>query len=201
MPAGRASRKNGKRRPKPAQALTASATRSAPDDVFVCASDATPSSLPALRLALKMAAACGASVVVVHVVEAIGVGARWFAPVSPSERNVYQRLIARQLSTTRRRLEQQITQQKLSRQGVAVAAVVESRSVARGVLEAAAEFDASLIVVGKGSKAQVLAPAAEQIARLSRRPVLLAPSKTRRNGPARLIRFPVKGPRPRATMT
>jgi nucleotide-binding universal stress UspA family protein len=191
MRPGATKRRNGKYPSNPRRALAAATRRGIPE-VFVCASDATPRSLPALRQAIKLAASCGGSVVVVHVLEAVGPSAGWIGPTTPLEASRFQRAISRRLSTVKSRLERQIEQQTRWRKCAAVATVVESRSVVKGVLQAVEESDGSLVVVGRGSRPRALAPTADQLARLSRRPVLLVPVPPLRSAPARLIRFPLK---------
>ncbi len=164
-------------------------------ETFLCATDATQASGSALRTALRLAGAAGASLVVVHVVEALDKRLHWYRPVSRAERQAYQQLLDKQVAAVGQRLRQQLYDAE-RRMAADVRILVKSGAVAGTVLETALEIDASLIVVGKGRTKGVIAPTAERIARTSPRPVLLVPSKWTRGARVRALRPRAKQRRP-----
>jgi len=165
-------------------------------EVYLCATDATQASAAALRTAIKLVGAVGATLVLVHVVEALDERQHWYRPVSRAERQAYKDLLDRQVAAAGQRLQQQLHAAG-RRPTASVRIVVASGAVAAKVLETAVEVDASLIVLGKGRVPGAIAPTAERIARTSPRPVLLVPTKWSRGARVRVLRPPTKLQRPR----
>ncbi|MBN1607565.1 MAG: universal stress protein [Polyangiaceae bacterium] len=165
-------------------------------ELFLCATDATPASLPAIRLALKLAKNSGASLVLLHVVPVLDEGLGWYVPSSRTERQNYKRLLERYVAGATQRVRQQLHRAGGAEVNAWVKVLVKSGAVVQTVLETAMDQDASLVVVGRGRNTGVIAPTAERIARLSSRPVVLVPARWARGARVRMLRRQPKQRRP-----
>ncbi|MCC6903397.1 MAG: universal stress protein [Polyangiaceae bacterium] len=162
-------------------------------ETFLCATDATPSSGPALRFALKLAKASAASLLVVHVVEA---PPKRGGLASPSQRKMQKQLAERRLLAAKQRLQLQLNEARGPRAGVPVEVVVRAGAVTDAVIELVLAKDVSLVVLGKGRTAGAIAPAAQELARALSRPVVLVPGRRARRASVRVL-YPAAKPRRR----
>jgi nucleotide-binding universal stress UspA family protein len=145
---------------------------------ILVASDLTPQSLSALRLARGLGDTFGGKLTVAHVVSMPSELRRWRGSVFRDDLKAYQAVLERQTQAASTELDRQVTTVGLaSTRGVRL--VVRSGAPAAVLAELVEEFDSDLVIVARGSGGK-LGPVAEQLVRLVGRTVLVAPVRGKR---------------------
>jgi nucleotide-binding universal stress UspA family protein len=145
---------------------------------ILVASDLTPQSTAAMRLARGLGQALGSKLVVAHVVPMPSELKRWSGAVFGDDLKAYKAVLERQSRAATKELDRQVTTAGLaSTRGVR--AVVRSGLPAPVLAKLVEELDADLVIVARGRGGK-LGPVAEQLVRLVGRTVLVAPVRGKR---------------------
>jgi nucleotide-binding universal stress UspA family protein len=143
---------------------------------IVIATDLLPTSLPALRAGLALAHGQGARATVVYVLEVWMIDRQWFTDITVEDIASHRALLQREEQAVKRELQAQVQQACLEqRLDLDVESIVRDGRAPDSIVAAAAERGSDLIVVGTRGRRNTLGSVAEQVVRLSRRPVLVVP--------------------------
>jgi nucleotide-binding universal stress UspA family protein len=139
---------------------------------IVCPTDFSPTAARAVDLATRMAAACGAELVLLHVVPAINYPSRGIA-IAGAFPQLEQELQAK--------AKERLDQQQIGAQGITVRREVRHGDPYEQILACARDVKADLVVLGThghtGLKHALLGSTTERVVRLAECPVLTVRAK------------------------
>lgn len=148
---------------------------------ILVASDLTEGSIPALRMAVGLARETGAGLVALHVCEPRVESRALLAPLMPSEKELIERIAARERDGAERVLDDQVRSQGFGDGAEGLELLVLSGMASEVIPETGVAVGADLIVVGthgrRGLKHALMGSVAERVVRCSEIPVLTVRGK------------------------
>jgi nucleotide-binding universal stress UspA family protein len=144
---------------------------------ILVATDLLPTSLPALRAALKLAHEQEAKIGALYVVEVWMVERQWFTGITEQDVAFHRAFLEREAEAARQVLREQTDRVRAEEElELAVDALVRDGRAVVSIATVAAERDCDLIVIGTRGRPTTLGSVAEQVVRTAGRSVLVIPA-------------------------
>lgn len=146
---------------------------------ILVATDLSAGSDTALRAALHLGRDQAARVVALHVVEKSHREEHWLTPLFQEELAAMRGAIERERDAAVRLVDERV-KQLLAERGATkpeVEPMVRAGRAADAIIEAAAEVDADLVIVGTRGRVGAIGSVAERVVRDAHRPVLVVPNR------------------------
>jgi nucleotide-binding universal stress UspA family protein len=144
---------------------------------ILVATDLLPTSLPALRTALRLAHEQGARLVALYVVEVWMVERQWFTTITDDDIAFHRSFLKREEEASLRELDEQTKLARAEeRLELHVDSIVKDGQAADCIVASSAERTCDLIVIGTRGRPTTLGSVAEEVVRRAGRPVLVIPA-------------------------